>query len=69
MEAFGLALTECGDAAAELVLAHIQQKYGFRIEPKFFPVYLASWREWERRQRSRMPPPPNPLPEDGPQAA
>jgi hypothetical protein len=52
-EAVRLALAEIGDAAAPEVAAFVEQKYGVKIDPRFLPVFKATFRAREQLEEAR----------------
>jgi hypothetical protein len=52
-EAVRLALAELGDAPAAEVVALVERKYGLRIDPRFLPVFKATFRAREQLEEAR----------------
>ena len=54
MDLFRRAVAEIGDAAAAELSAHLKKQHGFRIEPRFIPLYKATLRDLEGMTRLRQ---------------
>jgi hypothetical protein len=54
MELFRRAVAEIGNAAAAELSAHLEKQHGFKIEPRFIPLYKATLRDLERMTRLRQ---------------
>jgi hypothetical protein len=52
-EAVRLALAELGDAPAAEVVALVGRKYGLRIDPRFLPVFKATFRARQQLEEAR----------------
>ena len=63
MELFRLAVAEIGDASAEELSAHLENKHGVKIEPAFIPIFKATLQQLERTARVRQDAKPNPAKE------
>jgi hypothetical protein len=48
MEIFRRAVAEIGDATSAELSAHLEKQHGFKIEPRFIPLYKATLRDLER---------------------
>jgi hypothetical protein len=54
MDLFRRAVTEIGDASAAELSAHLEKQHGFKIEPRFIPLYKATLQDLERMTRVRQ---------------
>jgi len=54
MDLFRRAVAEIGDASAAELSAHLEKQHGFKIEPRFIPLYKATLRDLERMTRLRQ---------------
>ena len=54
LETFGRALAEIGDVSATELSAHLEKKYGVKIEPAYIPLYKATLQDRERTNRLRL---------------
>jgi hypothetical protein len=52
-EAVRLALAELGDAPAPEVAAFVEQNYGVKIDPRFLPVFKATFRARQQLEEAR----------------
>jgi hypothetical protein len=52
-EAVRLALADLGDAPAAEVAALAERKYGIKIDPRFLPVFKATFRAREQLEEAR----------------
>ena len=54
MDHFRRAVAEIGDVSAAELSAHLEKKYGVKIDPAFIPVFKASLQDLERTARLRQ---------------
>ena len=60
MDLFRLAVAEIGDASAEELSAHLENKHAIKIEPAFIPIFKATLQQLERANKIRQDAKPDP---------
>jgi hypothetical protein len=54
LEAVGYAMRELGDASTEQLCGFIEQRFGFRIEPKYLPLFKATLLDQQRQVKPKL---------------
>jgi hypothetical protein len=53
MELFRRAVAEIGEVSAAELSAHLEKKYGVKIEPEYIPVFRETLKELEKTAKLR----------------
>ena len=67
LELFRRAVADIGNVSAVELSAHLEKKYGVKIEPAFIPIFKATLLDLERRSKFRQD--ATPIPPDQPSQA
>lgn len=67
LELFRRAVADIGNVSAAELSAHLEKKYGVKIEPAFIPIFKATLLDLERRSKFRQD--ATPIPPDQPSQA
>ena len=67
LELFRRAVADIGNVSAAELSAHLEKKYGVKIEPAFIPIFKATLLDLDRRSKFRQD--ATPIPPDQPSQA